>query len=178
MIGSPSQYAKHRGVSAAAVSKALDSGRIVPCAKKGKRVLLDFDECDQMWNRNTDRSKPSSTVVDVEAVEVPDRERLGQRPIIDLDPDDKSMTFNEARTKRERYNAELARLEFERLAGKLVDVDEVRAEQFKNARNVRDSLLNIPDRIAPSLVGLSSLHEVRTILTQEIHRVCTDLAND
>ena len=160
--GSASEYAKHRGVSPGMITKAVSQGRIKPCEYKGKRAVFDFDECDRSWTQNKDPSN--------RGWETP--ERVDDK----VDEPPQTMTFNEARTKRERYQAELARLEFEEKAGLLVDVSKVRREYFKQARNARDNLLNIPDRLAPMLIGRSDIHEVRMLMLEEIHKVCDSLA--
>jgi len=164
--GSAGEYAKHRGVSASMITKAVRQGRISPCEFKGKRAVFDFDECDRAWEQNKDPSN--------RGWEKPQRVQVEEEP----KPDgvDEAMTFNEARTKRERYQAELARLEFEEKAGQLVDVNKIRREYFKQARNARDNLLNIPDRLAPMLIGRSDIHEVRMLMLQEIHKICESLA--
>lgn len=175
--GSPREYAKHRGVSDVAVSKALKTGRIAPYAKNGKRLILDFDQCDRMWETNKDPSnrgwdKPKK----IEVTEVLTPGRTRQQPVEDDEDDPKKMNFNQARTLRERYQAELARLEFEEKSAILVRAEDVKAEAFKRARVARDTLLNFPDRLAPMLAGRTEIHEVRKILLEEIHRVCQSLA--
>lgn len=165
--GSASEYARHRGVSPGMITKAVNQGRIKPCGMNGKRAVFDFDQCDSDWERNRDPSNrgwENPKRVEVEVVE----------PVV-VD-DTSSMTFNEARTLRERYQAQLARLEFEEKAGKLVDGETVRREYFKQARVARDNLLNIPDRLAPLVVGRTDLHEVRMLILEEVHKICEELA--
>lgn len=163
--GSASEYAKHRGVTPGMITKAVRIGRIKPCEFKGKRAVFDFDECDKAWDQNKD---PSNRGWESAPVAGSSDEPAGSV--------DEAMTFNEARTKRERYQAELARLEFEEKAGQLVDINKIRREYFKQARNARDNLLNIPDRLAPMLIGRTSIHEIRMLMLEEIHKVCEGLA--
>lgn len=168
MQGLASHYAKHRGVTKAAVTRAVKEGRIVSCGKDEKgRDLYDFEQCDIDWAHNRSPSTRGGKRVDVHDVPVPDREGV-----------DKSMTFNEARTKREQYQAELARLEYEEKLGTLVDVEKMRQEAFKLARTARDNLLNIPDRVAPLILGAEDLHTIRKVLLEEIHKVCEALADE
>lgn len=164
-----------------AVSKAVSSGRITPCGKKGTRPIFDFDECDRMWESNKDPSNRGwETPKRIEVTEVLPRGRTKVEPPAADEPEEQTdpqkMTFNEARTRRERYQAELARLEFEEKAGVLVRAEDVKAEAFKRARVARDTLLNFPDRLAPMLTGRTEIHDVRKILLEEIHRVCQALA--
>ena len=72
--------------------------------------------------------------------------------------------------------ARLAKLEFEQKSGKLVDADEVRAQIFALGRRARDSLLGIPDLMAPILAGESDPAIVHRLLAEEIERCLTELA--
>ncbi|NDG63975.1 MAG: DUF1441 family protein [Planctomycetes bacterium] len=85
------------------------------------------------------------------------------------------MTYQEARTQRERFMSELARLEFEERQGALVKAEEVRTEAFRIARIVRDSLLNLPDRVAGEFSAESNQFKIHTRLTQEIRRAIEEL---
>ena len=172
--GNASAYAKHRGVTPGMITKAVQQGRIKPCEFKGKRAIFDFDQCDRDWERNKDPSNRGwETPQHAEVTEILGPEESSTEEVkIEVE----AMTFNEARTLRERYQAQLARLEFEEKAGKLVDGETVRREYFKQARVARDNLLNIPDRLAPMLVGRTDLHEIRMLILDEVHKVCEGLA--
>lgn len=173
--GNASEYAKHRGVSAALITKAVKIGRIKPWGYKGKRAVFDFDQCDADWDKNRDpsnRGYDTAKVIEVTEVIGPnDRSVDGQTA-----GDEPEMSFNQARTLRERYQAQLARLEYEEKSGKLVDSETIRRQYFKQARNARDNLLNIPDRLAPMLAGRTELHEIRMLILEELHKVCEGLA--
>jgi hypothetical protein len=77
--------------------------------------------------------------------------------------DTSAVSYTKARTAREAYNAQLARLEYEERSGKLVNADEVRAEAFKLARTVRDAMMNIPDRISAELVGQTDARDIHAL---------------
>ena len=48
-------YARHRGVSAPAVSKAIATGRIASAVTRaGRKVYVDVELADRLWDRNTD----------------------------------------------------------------------------------------------------------------------------
>jgi len=180
--GNARQYAKHRGVSAVAVSVALKEGRIKAVSHDGRNYVLDFEQCDRDWVKNRN---PANSASQAEAARNPDKQGPVEPPTPPIkdeadkaEPEVSEMNFNQARTRRERFQAELARLEFEEKSGMLISAEKVRAQQFTLARNVREALLNIPNRIAPSMVGLSTLHEARMILTKEIHAALTSLADE
>lgn len=62
--------------------------------------------------------------------------------------------YAKSRAIREAYAARLAKLEFEEKSARLVSIDEVRIEQFRIARALRDRLLQLPAKIAPEIVAL------------------------
>jgi hypothetical protein len=97
-------YAKHCGVSPAAVQKAIHSGRISPNADG----LIDNDRADAEWNAKTRpgqrRARPAATAP---------REPT-EAPAAGLD-------YFRARAIRESYLVRLAKIEFEERIAKVVD---------------------------------------------------------
>lgn len=85
------------------------------------------------------------------------------------------MSYTKARTAREAYNAQLARLEYEERSGKLVNADEVKAEAFRLARTVRDAMMNIPDRVSAELAGEMDARNIHALLTDEIRKAMESL---
>jgi hypothetical protein len=152
-------YAKHRGVSLAAVQKAIHSGRISPNADG----LIDSERADAEWNAKTRpgqrRARPT----------VPTPRESADAPAAGLD-------YFRARAIRESYLARLAKLEFEERIAKVVDRDEVQVAGFTRGRVVRDNMLNIPDRLAATLAAESDEGRVHRILSDEILRALDVLA--
>lgn len=75
-----------------------------------------------------------------------------------------------AKTRREIAAALREELELQRLAGELVRAADVRKAAFERARILRDSLMGVPDRLAPELVGLP-LDGIHARLSVEMRRV-------
>ncbi len=177
-------YARHRGVSHTAVRKAIASGRIVAAADG----TLDPAEADRQWTETTDLSKPRNSVTGV-----PKKRRIPGAPSDPLgvpgpeaadavnggsqgDTARLVSSYAASRAAREAFQARLVKLEFEQRSGKLVDADEVRAQIFALGRRARDSLLGIPDRLAPILAGEADAAVVHRLLGEEIERCLTELA--
>lgn len=164
------EYARRRGVSHEAVRKAVKVGRLsrsVVFGPNGKPRLVP-DLADQEWTANTDSAQQR-----VPAVPPPRPEpEPDQAPARD---EPKTATFQQARTLREAYMARLAKLEFDEKSGLLVKADAVKNEAFRTARIVRDSLLNIPDRIAAELANETNQFKIHQRLTQEIRRALEDM---
>jgi len=167
-------YARHRGVSHTAVRKALASGRITA----GANGMIDPALADGQWSHSTDLSKPRNSVNGVprkrRAPEVasdpigsPGWEGSPAAPVESGGPRLVS-SYAASRAAREAYLARLAKLEFEQKSAKLVDADEVRAQIFALGRRMRDTLLGIPDRLAPVLAGKADPAEIHRILSDEL----------
>jgi hypothetical protein len=77
---------------------------------------------------------------------------------------------------REAYLAQMAKLEYEKAIGKVVDADAVKVEAFKTARQVRDGLMNIPDRVAAELAHETNPAQIHARLQREIRDVLQSLS--
>ena len=177
-------YARHRGVSHTAVLKALETGRIVA----GADGPIDPAVADRQWVESTDLAKPRNSVTGV-----PKKRRMPGAPSDPLgspgseasepsngaangDTSRLVSSYAASRAAREGYQARLAKLEFEKRSGKLVDAYEVRAQHFALGRRVRDSLRGIPDRLAPILVGQTDAAVVHRMLSEELERGLAELS--
>jgi len=165
-------YARHRGVSHTAVRKALSSGRI----SASPDGTIDPQEADRDWAGSTDQSKPRNSVTGV-----PKMARAAGEPsaaMFTAGPESEGAgeggatrlvsSYAASRAARESYLARLAKLDFEQRSGRLVDADEVRAHIFGLGRRMRDTLLGIPDRLAPVLVGQTDQALIHQIITEEL----------
>jgi hypothetical protein len=173
------EYARRRGVSAMAVSKAAKSGRITLVDGK-----VDVAAADRDWPSNTNpgqlafKAPPPAAAAEGQGThEAGDDE--GQPPQTEEEKKAQTSTgqYGQARAVREMYNARLAKIEFERETGILVNADTVRVAAFNAARTARDSLLSMPDRLSPVLAGEGNQFEIHRLLSDEIRRICDELAS-
>lgn len=177
------EYARTRGVSHAAVQKAILYGRIQTVSGK-----IDPAQADRQWKGNTDFSKPLNSVSGRPGHRRPrdqapaplgldggDGGDSGEEP---LPSDSSAVGYAKARAIREAYQAKLARLEYEERLGLLVNRDEVRRQYFAIARRARDQLLALPERVDAALAAATDRGEVRRILDPEIERICGAMATE
>lgn len=146
-------YASHRGVSLSAVQKAIKDGRLVNSIVYVKDVpkIKSIKAADDEWDANTDIGHHSAT-----------------------SGGETAAALQKARVIKEQYAAASAKLEYEEKVGQLVPVNQVKMAAFNASRRARDMLLTIPDRIAPMYPDIA--HELHLSLTEEIERVCRELA--
>lgn len=170
-------YARHRGVSPEAVSKAVKTGRITA----GPDGKIDPKRADREWEANTDPSKPLNSITGK-----PKHRKPPGSPKIpggDVEAATGALPggvppYLQSRSVREAYLARLSKLEYEEKVGKLVNIDAVRVVGFNAARQARYKLMNMPDRLAPLLAGMDDSHEIHRLLSAEIRLLCEELSND
>jgi hypothetical protein len=154
------QYARHRGVSLAAVQKAIKTNRIVTLPDG----QVESEAADLDWERNTTVYAPAVTG------------RAGQEEDDGAGVGGASQ-YTRARAVREHYQARLAKLEYEERVGKLVSKDEVQVSAFNKFRQFRNQLLNLPDRVAAMLAAENDSAKVFEILSNEVRQVLNEFAD-
>lgn len=147
------EFAREMGVSQEAVAKAIKGGRVVSWQQKNKRVVIDSEKAKKEWEANTTNRKTLQTVM-----------AGSQGP-----------TINQSRTVLEAYRAKMAKVEYEAKIGTLVLAETVKKQAFACAREARDRLMNIPDRVAGLVAAESNERSCHEILMREIRAVCEDL---
>jgi len=155
-------YAKHRGVTEAAVRKAINQGRI----SKGKNGKINPQKADNEWNKNTDPAQIKRTI----PVNKPDYTQNSAPHSLS------GPSYQQSRAIKEAYSAKLIRLQFEKESKKLISVDDVKVTAFNAARMTRDRILNIPDRVIPQLVGKTNIFEMKEILKAELIKALEELS--
>jgi len=160
------QYARHRGVDKNAVRRALATGRI----KKGAKGI-DPVEADKDWANNTDLSKPKNSVTGnphLKRGETP-------APMKAATANGNGNHYAHNRAVREGYAAALAKLEWEKETGKLVPVEDVRKGAYAAGRRIRERMMNMPDRLAAVVAGLSNIHDCRKVIADEVKLALNEL---
>ena len=146
-------YARHRGVSEAAVRKAIKTGRI----SRETDGTVNPAKADGEWQRHTDASQQRGQprAVPQEAVHAV-REAIGESAAssgLGSPLSSGGTTFLQARTANEVLKAQTNKVRLARLKGDLVDRSQAIAQVFKLARSERDAWLNWPARIAAPLAA-------------------------
>jgi len=152
-------YARHRGVSASTVQKAIGSGRI-HTLPNGQ---VDSESADAEWARNTQTQAPP---VDRRSQPEEDGEVFG------------ASQYTKARAVREHYQARLAKIDYEERIAKLVSGEEVQVAAFNKFRQFRDAMINLPDRLAAMLAAETVETTVHALLTVEIRKALNDFADE
>lgn len=146
------QYAKHRGVSAQAVSLAVKAGRI-PISKDGK---IDVKKADAAWQENTNAQ--AGSVLKAGPAAMP--------------------SYSEARAVRETYAAKLEQLEYQRASGELLPRLEVVAVVTAIHTVVKAGLLSLPATMAPLVAAETDARRVEQLLMTKIRELLVDFSDE
>lgn len=195
-----SQYAKLRGVSAEAVRKAVISKRLSACVVmvNGKPWIGDVILANREWELNTETkhhrknapaqlglgslktaparaatirlqaTPPEGALADPEELESPDT----------IDPQTGVLKVSVSRARKEYFDAVGAQAKAELLAGSQVNREEVTRAAFNVAREVRDSLFLIKDRLADELATMTEPNKISAYLDLEFRNALAKLAEE
>jgi hypothetical protein len=181
-------YAQHRkalglrGGSHVAVLKAIESGRLTKrsATKEDGKWVIRPEAADKEWAKNTVEQQPEKAT---EMVKEAARQEMAaprpqpQRRDVSLESETKGLPDRAAsRAVRELYQARLAKLEYEERNRQRVPADEVKREAFSLGKTIRESVLNIPDRISTELAALADAAEIHRVLTVELRQALEELA--
>jgi hypothetical protein len=139
-------YARHRGVSDAAVRKAIAAGRITPEADG----TLDAQRIDAEWVHNTEAPRTGTRTKPVRVAVPPESTPVGEGTAA-LPTGGASLL--QARTVNEVVKAQTNKVRLARLKGELVERNQALAHVFKLARAERDAWLNWPARISAQMAA-------------------------
>ena len=171
---SKAEYARHRGCSRAAVTKAIKSGRI-SVEPDGS---IDPEKADREWQANTkgapadapeQKPEPMQRSVRMDSLSLPADKSLFTNP---------EVTFAQAQTTNEILKAFKAHTELLKLQGAQVDRDRAISHVFSLARAERDAWMSWPARVA-ALIAMElgvEAHAVRVILDREVRQHLTELS--
>lgn len=151
--------------------KVKSQGRLVSVMSGGKE-LIDVEASIAKMAATADPAKSHMA-------EVNDRQREAHkapkpeapRPEAMSAPGiNKSVTYMQAKTAREVYDAKSSQLDYEERTGKLIRVDTVKAALANAFSSTRDALLQLPARLAPLLAAETDTAATQALLHAEIHQ--------
>lgn len=195
-IVSAREFARRIGVSLTAVQKAVKSGRITAVLDEHHRITgIDWNSQKDAWVLNSASAKRRIALAyqpdGVDATPAPSSSgRNGGRPRKDdsqpktprqsgrpPEPPGKTGGMTLAEIQRAQALVKLNRetLALEEQKKTLVKVEEVKREMGELAAIVKSALLNIPDRLAAELAGMTDQHGIHSLLTQEINAALSEL---
>ena len=86
--------------------------------------------------------------------------------------------IGDERARKEKAHADKLEMENQVRAGQLVPVEDVAARWTEHVRAARSQLLALPTKLAPLLMGCSSIKQVKAELTEHIDAALRQLSTD
>jgi hypothetical protein len=170
------EFAKHRKITEQSVSRYITTG-VIPAAAKTKvnnRIQIDQEMADAHIDANITPRRILLAGGGVAKSTAPLPENAAD--IIGAPKAHGGLSYTDARAWAQRYKAALLKVELEEKQGKLIDAEAVKAAAFNKGRMLRDSLLNIPDRMAAILAAESDQIKIADILAAEIRAALDELS--
>lgn len=177
------EFARHLGIAQATLSYHLKKGTLGDAAKQieGGRWAIDLETGTVNYKRNTQGGgevrKKAHQQRSIKAIKKSLEAERGEEVQTSLDLPGYIDDLTGAKTKRENYLAEKARLEYEEQIGTLVLADAVQKSLFKATREMRDSLMNIPGKLAPELASMDDVFSITKFLENSVRQSLMDLDN-
>lgn len=145
-------YARHRGVSPEAVSKAVQVGRLRASVTRvrGAPKIRDAELADREWAATTDLTRATADIA-----------RRGERPASPAPSAGgeasagEDLVLSEELAREKYWKANIAELEFRERKGELVEAKDVAKKLADIFAICRGKLLGIPTRLRQSLPHLS-----------------------
>lgn len=170
-------YAKHRGISQPAVSKAVKAGKITPLADG----TIDPELADKQWagsvsRVNTPKSDGKLTKTKVEVVEVEDADVTPEAIAELVIPGGLSLT--DIKAIHETIKARQSYLNLVQSRGELTDLAAVNKRLFELSRELRDGWLNWVNQVAGILAAEMQIdqHKFTIALEREVNAHLTEVA--
>jgi len=159
------ELAMLKNVSRQAVSKKIKTGKLDGAIvnHNGKKKV-NKEEAFRLWDLQAPPSKDTTV-----------RKQLKEE--IDLKSENDIPSYGESKAKREYFLAELAKLDVEQKREQLIDVEIAKKSGFAKGRAIRESLLNIADRLAHQIAGEDDPGAIHKILTEEHREALENLSS-
>lgn len=172
------QYVHHRGCAESTVRRAIKDGRIAEAVIKVEgKTMIKTKQADKLWTLNTDPKRANNYLGAKGQGKLYDSKAKGEQDLEEHSDDQPEgaqnvPNFQTHRAIKEAYAARMAKLNYEKESGKLIEVEKVKAYILKIHTRARDSLLNITDKLSPKLASENDIHKVSEIINKEIQIVC------
>ncbi|MGZ3837806.1 MAG: hypothetical protein ACXVPE_16290 [Bacteroidia bacterium] len=165
------KYAETLGISHTAVAKAIKAGHISKgYDPKTKKIIVEV--ANKEWGNEVKEKKSQDKSISEDAP-FDETNLTGQ----DYKPLEETLSFNEARRRKEIYNAEIARVEALRVQGLYVEKAAVYSALSAFGIGIRNRLQAIPDRHIDTIIAAKTRFDAHNILVNAIYEALTELTS-
>lgn len=172
------EYARRRGVDPTTVRDAIKAGRITLIDGKVDPAVADIQ-----WQRNTRARVNPARAPGTAPPSMPLQHQMSlssaaAAPPVDgpAQPDPAGESdYWVSRARREHAEADLAELKLAEQNGQLIRVEAIRSALAGVISSTRDSLLQLPARLAPVLAAETDAAKVHDLIQAEIHQALAQI---
>ena len=160
LVISLAAYARHRGVSKEAVSRAVKKGRLAKCIERNERgqpKIRSVEEADAEWAETT-RPQPAVSVQSGDTI------------------DGGPFSYAEESAREKHWKANLAQLEFETKAGDMVpaaEASEVVVERFAEVKTKLSALAHQCKQLIPRLT-LAEIEIIEDLVAEALEAIADE----
>ena len=165
MLITMAELAEIKGISKAAVSKRVKSGRLdAAIVLVGGKKKLNKDIALDIWENTTDIQR---TAIQQQGLTPEQKNELLN--VIDELPAEEIPDFNTSRAKKMYYDAKLAEIEVNFKNKELVDAKETEKKGYELAKSMSSKLMSLPERVSALFASETDASAIDSVMRQEIH---------
>ena len=169
MLITMAELAEIKGISKAAVSKRVKSGRLdAAIVLVGGKKKLNKDIALDIWENTTDIQR---TAIQQQGLTPEQKNELLN--VIDELPAEEIPDFNTSRAKKMYYDAKLAEIEVNFKNKELVDAKETERKGFELAKSMSSKLMSLPERVSALFASETDAASIGKVLKEELYN-CID----
>ena len=152
----PAEYARQRGCSRQNVSQKIKTGGITLIDGK-----IDPELANKEWIASTKQLRPE-----------PEKSQAHEAVTKAATA---SYNYQDSRAKRESHEADLAELKLRKMAGELVEIEDVQFAMTDFGASVRSLIEQLPARLSPMLAAETDLQAIKALLTTECNALIKEM---
>ena len=169
MLITMAELAEIKGISKAAVSKRVKSGRLdAAIVLIGGKKKLKKDVALDIWENTTDIQR---TAIQQQGLTPEQKNELLN--VIDELPPEEIPDFNTSRAKKMYYDAKLAEIEVNFKNKELVDAKETEKKGYELAKSMSSKLMSLPERVSALFASETDAASIGKVLKEELYN-CID----
>ena len=169
MLITMAELAEIKGISKAAVSKRVKSGRLdAAIVLIGGKKKLKKDVALDIWENTTDIQR---TAIQQQGLTPEQKNELLN--VIDELPPEEIPDFNTSRAKKMYYDAKLAEIEVNFKNKELVDAKETERKGFEIAKSMSSKLMSLPERVSALFASETDAASIGKVLKEDLYN-CID----
>jgi hypothetical protein len=164
-------FSREIGVDAKTVREAIEKGRLIEALHTDEKtgwIQVDSEIGKKEWEENRDPAATLAMQLNGNSVEQDELSTEDSALMNDSGSVKDETSFAARRAVREYWAGKIAQLNYEEKAATLIEAKTVRKLAFDLGRKMRDSMINIPDRVAVELAAETDHNKIHARLMEEI----------